>query len=86
MKLTVHYNNCAQYNVNVPAGNGQAGKSPDSRMTNPSWVPIGANFYFYHIDKFFFKLQNTLHHTILKILIFRNVAGFNEDIIFAPYL
>ena len=44
MELIVPYKYWVQHKGNVPAGNGQAGKAPDSRVTNPSSI---RNFYLF---------------------------------------
>ena len=38
----------ARHTISVPAGNGQAGRAPDSRETNPSSSPDRGNFYSLH--------------------------------------
>ena len=43
IELTVRCKYCAQHQVNVSAGNGLAGKAPDSRVTNPSSSPDRRN-------------------------------------------
>ena len=39
----------ARHEINVPAGNGQAGKAPDSSVKVPSSSPDRRNFYYYNI-------------------------------------
>ena len=39
----------ARHEINVPAGNGQAGKAPDSKVKVPSSSPDRRNFYYYTI-------------------------------------
>ena len=38
----------ARREINDPAGNGQAGKAPDSRVKVPSSSPERRNFYYYN--------------------------------------
>ena len=41
----------AQHTISIPAGNGQAGRAPDSR-NNPSSNPYRRNFYSLHWQRF----------------------------------
>ena len=37
----------ARHEINAPAGNGQAGRAPDSSVKNPCSSPETRNFYYY---------------------------------------
>ena len=51
-KVSVKHNKyTARHTISVPPGNKQAGRAPDSRVTNPNSRPDRRNFYSLHVFK-----------------------------------